>query len=403
MRNLIYIVILSIFYVGQLYSQTGCTDILANNYDPLAVQNDGSCTYDPVNIDVSNTYLLDPVIEETSGLIYWDDKLWTHNDNADTNLYALDPEDGSIVGNISLFPQTNTDWEEISQDADYVYVGDFGNNTQGNRRDLKIIRILKSSILNREPEMDLINFEYENQDDFSPHGPNNTDFDCEALIVTDNDIYLFTKEWISHKTRLYKLPKVPGTYSAQLLDSYQINGLVTGAVYNEEKDLVVLSGYSTLLQPFVELLYDYPEADFLKGNKRKIAVNLPFHQVEGIGSEDGLNYFLTNEKFASSGTVQQLHTLDLSAYLGGNLEILPIEDSSRFVIFPNPTDALLEIKDIHKIFPVKYKILDSSSRIVSEGILTSKENSIDFTQFPNGIYILKLGEKTKDIYKVIKK
>ena len=403
MRKSIFIVLSYIIYLGQLYSQTGCTDVLANNYDPLAVQNDGSCTYDPVNIEVNNTYILDPVVEETSGLIYWDDKLWTHNDNADTNLYALNPEDGSIIGNISLFPQTNTDWEEISQDDGYVYVGDFGNNTQGNRHDLKIIRILKSSILNREPIMDLINFEYEDQIDFSPQGPNNTDFDCEALIVTEDNIYLFTKEWVSHKTRLYKLPKVPGTYSAQLLDSYQIDGLVTGAVYNKEINLIVLSGYSTLLQPFVELLYDYPDANFLQGNKRKINVNLPFHQVEGISSKDGLDYYLTNEKFARSGTIQQLHTLDLSVFLGGSLEILPIEDSSRFAIYPNPTDTLLEIKDINKLFPVKYKLLDNSSRMVSEGILTSKENSIDFSNYPKGFYILKLGEKNKDTYKVIKK
>ena len=33
----------------------------------------------------------------------------------------------------------NTDWEEISQDKDFIYIGDIGNNS-GNRDDLKIYR-----------------------------------------------------------------------------------------------------------------------------------------------------------------------------------------------------------------------------------------------------------------------
>lgn len=309
-----------------IYSQMGCTDILANNYDSNATQNDGSCTYDSESISVTNTHPLDAVISGTSGLIFWNDMLWTQNDHGDTNLYELNPSNGSIASKISLDPQVNNDWEEISQDQDYVYVGDFGNNVNGNRKDLKIIRVSKTSILAGTPQMDIINFTYEDQLDFTSKKSNNTDYDCEAFIITDTSIFLFTKEWVSNKTRVYKLPKTPGTYKAELQDTYDINGLVTGAVYNKGKGIIALSGYSNFLQPYIFLLYDFKEEDFFGGNKRKLGVNLPFYQVEGITTKDGLNYFITNEKFATTGTKQQLHTLDLTPYLEEFLKVLPFKD-----------------------------------------------------------------------------
>jgi hypothetical protein len=60
----------------------------------------------------------------------------------------------------------NTDWEEISQDSSYIYVGDFGNNYQGNRTDLHILRIEKKSFLLNQPIIDTISFSYSNQTDF---------------------------------------------------------------------------------------------------------------------------------------------------------------------------------------------------------------------------------------------
>ncbi|WP_310994263.1 T9SS C-terminal target domain-containing protein [Aequorivita marina] len=310
-----YILAFIFLNLVQIQAQTGCMDSLAINYDSEVIENDGSCTYEPVLISPINSYALDSLLYETSGLIYWDNNLWTHNDNTDTNIYKLDPANGAIVDSLSLHSQVNTDWEEISQDEDYIYIGDFGNNVNGNRTDLKIIRINKSSILTGTPQMDFINFGYEDQTNFTPKGTNNTDFDCEAFIVTKTAIFLFTKQWVNNETRIYKLPKTPGTYKAELQDTYAINGLVTGAVYNKDKGVIALSGYSNFMQAFIFLLYDFKETDFFGANKRRLEVNLPFHQVEGITTNDGFNYFLTNERFDTAGTIQQLHIVDLSMYV----------------------------------------------------------------------------------------
>lgn len=326
LRKCMIINTLFLCVIGQIYSQVGCTDLLANNYDSDATQNDASCTYDSVSVSVSKTYPLDAVLSGTSGMIYWKDMLWTHNDHRDTNLYEVNPSDGSIINQISLAPQVNVDWEEISQDEDYVYVGDFGNNVNGNRKDLKIIRISKASILAGTPDMDTIYFSYEDQENFTSKKSNNTDYDCEAFIITETSIYLFTKEWLSNETRVYQLPKTPGTYQARFKDKYNINGLVTGAVYNKQNGIIALSGYSNFLQPFIFLLYDFPEDNFFGGNKRKLNINLAFNQVEGITTKDGFNYFIANEKFDIMGTKQQLHTLDLNPYLVDFLKILPFKN-----------------------------------------------------------------------------
>jgi hypothetical protein len=91
-----------------------------------------------------------------------------------------------------------------------------------------------------------------------------------------------------------------------------VKGLVTGAVYLESKKMVALCGYSKLLQPFVYLLYDFKGRDFFSGNKRKLAVGLPFHQVEGITSSDGVRFYISNESFKKPpyfSNAQQMHTL----------------------------------------------------------------------------------------------
>ncbi len=400
-KNHYIILIFFVFYMGSIHSQMGCTDPLANNYDPSATQNDGSCTYDAATVSPSNTYPLDILLAETSGLILWNAHLWTQNDSGDTNLYELDPSNGSIISSVSLDPLLNVDWEEISQDQDYVYVGDFGNNANGNRTDLKIIRISKASIQAGTPQVEFINFAYEDQTDFSPQGPNNTDYDCEAFIVTDSAIFLFTKEWVSNETRVYRLPKTPGTYMATLEDGLDVNGLITGAVYKSEEGIIALSGYSPTLQPFVFLLYDFTGEDFFGGNKRKLGISLPFHQVEGIASADGLNYYISNERFDTTGTIQKLHTLNLTPYLENYLIVVPIEDSMQFKIYPNPTKSTLEIIDSQSLFPIIYTLLDTAGKKVMEGTLTSQNPRIDISVMPEGTYFLKLGQGLNS-FKIIK-
>jgi hypothetical protein len=398
--------------IGPVFAQnSGCTDPLATNYDTLAIHNDGSCIYTSAFVSVVSSWDLPETMIETSGLIIWDDRIWTHNDDTDINLYAFDTTD---VQNYQAYPLTgtvNNDWEEISQDDNYVYMGDFGNNANGNRTDLKILRIEKNSLLGNSPLIDTIHFSYSLQTDFSPAGPNNTDFDCEAFIVTTDSIYLFTKEWISQKTSIYSLPKEPGTYVAQFRDSYDVAGLVTGSTFLEDKDLIVLSGYSALLQPFLFLLYDFQPLDFFSGNKRKITVNLPFHQVEGIATEDGLSYFISNEYFSYSVITvpQKLHLIDLTAFLSHYLTDTTVNiteneqyDYDTLVIYPNPATQIINIEYEDHFTGTSYAIFDLSGRKILSGKLDPGSVTIDIGDFKSGTYVFIVEQPEYIIRKIIR-
>lgn len=295
----------------------GCTDPLSKNYNPNATLNDGSCLYKNLKIKPDYSTQLSDSIKETSGLIAFNNLLWTHNDDHDKTLYGLDSL-GKIRKKIVLDKVTNHDWEEISQDSTHLYIGDFGNNYSGNRTDLNILKIEKKSFPEGNPIIENISFSYANQTDLSAKKANTTNFDCEAFIVSKDSIYLFTKEWSTSKTSIYVLPNQSGSHVAQLKHTLNTKGLITGATYLESQKLIVLCGYSKIGKPFLYLLYDYKNNDFLSGNKRRIDLKLPFHQIEGIATKDGLHYYLTNESLVRKPIInvpQQIHLFDLSSIL----------------------------------------------------------------------------------------
>ena len=301
---------------------SGCTDPISKNFNPAAIVNDGSCDYASARIKPIYSVKLNAILKETSSLTQSDSLFWTNNDDTNTALYAINIK-GVIKNKIELKNVTNTDWEEITQDANYFYIGDFGNNVSGNRKNLHILRVEKQSLLQNNQKIDTLSFSYSNQMDFTKTKSNTTNFDCEAFIVSGDSIYLFSKEWKQKRTSVYVIPKLPGQHIAQLKESYNVKGLITAATYVAEKKLLVLTGYSKSLSPFIYLFYDYNNSNFFSGNKRKIKIALPFHQMEGISTLDGFNYFLTNENFARKRIInvpQQLHQFDLSAFLANYLQ-----------------------------------------------------------------------------------
>ncbi|MEP6803558.1 MAG: T9SS C-terminal target domain-containing protein [Flavobacterium sp.] len=295
----------------------GCTDPLSKNYNAKATINDGSCIYKNVKVKPEYSNQLSDSVKETSGLIAFDNLLWTHNDDHDKTIYGLDSL-GKIQKKIILDKVTNHDWEEISQDSTHLYIGDFGNNFSGNRTDLNILKIEKKSFLEGNPVIETISFRYADQTDLSAQKGNTTNFDCEAFIVSKDSIYLFTKQWGASKTSIYVLPKQAGNHIAKFKETLDTKGLVTGATYLESKKLIALCGYSKLGKSFLYLLYDFKDHDFLSGNKRRIDLKLSFHQIEGIATQDSLHYYLSNESLVRKPIInvpQQIHRFDLSRIL----------------------------------------------------------------------------------------
>ena len=325
---------------------------------------------------------------ETSGITRFQQGLVTHNDNSDENLYVIDTLSGAILQTFSLNGTSNFDWEEITQDSLYLYVGDFGNNA-GNRTDLHILRIEKSSLLEGTPAIDTIAFAYEDQTDFTPSNQS-TAFDCEAFIAGTDSLFLFTKNWNDLSTVCYSVPKVPGNYLAQRKDSSGVNGLITGATYLPNKRLIILSGYSSLLQPFMYLLFDFEGTDFFSSFQQKINPSLNFHQVEGVSTTNGIDVYLTNEYFSQSFITnqQKLHKFDLTSVLGEYLSGNNIDsESSEIRIYPNPAKDTVHIQSPNKSLCLEMR--NSEGKMVLKTRIRS-HSDLDISDLPNGRYFISI-------------
>jgi len=310
--QLLIIIFCWITFHNTTSAQSGCTDVLARNYDANAIENDGSCCYKRLKIKEFTSVILSDTLNETSGLVEWENHFYTHNDDTDLHLYQLD-KNGSITKSIKLNDIKNKDWEDLTQDKTHFYLGDFGNNVSGNRADLTIYKIAKDSLFDN-PKIETITFSYPEQTDFSKQKSNTTNFDCEAFIATENELIFFTKQWKNKKSAVYRLPKISGNYSAEYLTTLKTKGLITGATFVEEKNLIALCGHNKKLKPFVYLFTDLKDFNFEKANQRKIKLKLPFHQIEAIFTTNGVDFYLTNERFSRKiiGTVeQQMHYFSL--------------------------------------------------------------------------------------------
>ena len=386
-------------------AQTGCTDPNASNYNSNAILNNGSCVYSDVSATVNSSSILNQNVLETSGLIDWNNFLYTHNDNTDTTIYKLNKINGAIVQSLPLTAVQNMDWEEISQDENYIYIGDFGNNATGNRTNLKIYKVRKSS-METVPEIETINFNYSNQTDFTTQTANHTDFDCEAFVVTTNEILLFTKQWVSGNTAIYSLPKTSGTHTANYLTTINVNGLITGATLKQDSRLISLCGYSTTLQPFIYLIYDYIGTNFTIANKRKIAIPLPYHQIEAITTNNGLDYNLTNESLVQPpifNIPQKLHQLSLAPYLSNYLNSIFLNtiqtQNDNAILYPNPSENEINFSKFD-LNNKEYQITDFNGKIIRTGKIYN--NKISTADLEKGMYLMKI-LNSKQTYKIIKK
>ena len=402
---------LLIVTMGRGYAQVcGCTDSLAINYNPVTTVNDGSCEYASTTIETSEIGTLDSLLDGSSTLFFWNNGYWTFNDHNDNCLYRIDSTNATTTETLCINNISSHDVEEISQDSLYLYFGDMGNN-RGNRHDLHILRISKESILNQTFAIDTIAFSYEDQTDFTAQ-PQATDFDCEAFVVTDDSIYLFTKQWASTQTTIYSLPKTPGTHIAQRRETYNVNGLVTGATYMPEYQLIVLCGYSysskvkvSSLRPFLVLLYDYKDHRFFSGNKRRLNFKSTVKsQVEAIATHNGLDYYITNEHFETTvmgipfNLPAKLQRVNLRDYLLPYLSQFGVSDHQTVIqdykpideirIYPNPVSNIIYIDCPKHLSGMKYEIFNLNGQKVAEGALRERFISLDDRSMPAGEYVL---------------
>lgn len=241
------------------------------------------------NPQAAQIALLPDEVSGTSSLFWLDGRLWTCNDHGALKLFSLDTLSGAVDSVVDL-GVTVYDLEEVTLDSGYLYFGDFGDN-KGVRSDLRILRLARRNLAVGRFLFDTIAFHYPERTETWARN-----FDCEAFVAGADSLYLFTKQWISHNSVCYVLPKEPGSYAASRHFTLYVGGLVTGACYLPDQRCLALVGYSMLVKPFVYLVDGFDDERFDQGLHRRTALANPVAtQTEGIASLDGIHFFLTHE------------------------------------------------------------------------------------------------------------
>ena len=367
-------------------------------------------TYNQAQIsDFKEKFELPEKVKETSGLLFLDGKIITHNDSGnDANLYEIDSLSGTILRTISIANATNIDWEDLAENDTHLFIADIGNNN-GNRQDLKIYTILKSDFKNNNSvSAEVISFSYEDQVSFVSQ-PNSSNFDAEGIVIYEDAVLIFTKNWVDLKTNVYKIPLTTGSHIASKVSTANVEGLITGAVFNDNR--FFLTGYETSLTPFlIYISYNRtPGEDIFLSGFNKISLKDELEQgsqVEAIANI-GLTgkYYISRENFSTtiSGITftfkQKLYEFydETAPFLSTTKNELVL-----LSISPNPTIHKIKIKTSLPFSNIE--VYSSFGTKVDVPIFLNKKE-IDISTLSSGVYYLKIKLKNRSssvVKKVIK-
>lgn len=329
---------------------------------------------------------LSTTLNETSGLVVVNDELWTQLDSGNPNaLYRIDPESGEVLRTVTVSNATNTDWEEITADDTWLYIGDFGNN-MGSRTDLRVYRVSLAELLDPGTSnllADTIRFSYPLQTDFTPANQA-TDWDLEAMIAMDDSLFLFSKNWVSGNSYLHALPAEPGNQLAIRRDTLPAQGLITGATYDPGNGGIALVGYSIgLYLPFIWRFAEYPGHAFFQGIAQRNALGTGITQMEGIAWAGAGTVYMTNEQSILNGA--RLWELDLGLPTA-IASIAPAPASVR--LWPSPNKGRFNIESDAACNMV---LFDVDGRFREARDLRRGINQMDLSDLPNGIYLVRTG------------
>jgi hypothetical protein len=247
------------------------------------------------SVEIISKIVLPKIINETSGLEFYNNNFITHNDSGgEPSLYVFN-EMGEVIETIGLnknpdFEIENNDWEDITNDNEYLFVADTGNNF-GNRDNLNIIRVSKGTDFMVDG---IIEISYSDQESFFPRPKHK--YDAEAIIVIEDKIALFSKDRENLNTDLYLVDK--NQNGSQILTSevsYNVNTLITGGDYDEDRNLLALVSYNSNGNQYLLLFENFKLNNLENNTFKKFKIPLEQAQIEAVKIIDEKTFWVTSE------------------------------------------------------------------------------------------------------------
>lgn len=353
-----------------------------------------TCLSQTINLRLVHS--LPAIINESSGIQTMDaNNFWTHNDGAGLpELYECDTL-GNLLRTLAITNANNIDWEEVCKDdSNNFYIGDFGNNFN-DRTDLKILLLPNpQNILGNNTTVQFINFTYPDQYAFPPQD-SLKNFDMEAMFFMNDSLFLFSKNRTvpnTGYTNMYRLPATPGTYVAQLVDSFYtgttplVNFWITASAISPDKSKMILISNTRGW-----LFSNYAGTDFFSGTVYSFSIAGSFTQKEGVSFIDNSSAYFTDEKLTSSGG--NLYEYNFSTILGHSNEVN--HTMNEFTISPNPAENRLQISFRFPFTKVSaLNILNSKGEKVFQlpeiNVNDNFSYELNIKPFLNGVYFVQL-------------
>lgn len=321
-------------------------------------------------------------VPEVSGSVWVNEAFWVLGDGGNpAKLFKIDTSSGSIQDSTSFENAENIDWEELAYNGTEIFIGDFGNNN-GTRKDLKIYRFPSNQLGKSNVHCDTLSFDYPSQKEFNSNPF--TLCDCEAMLAFKDSILLFSKSYADAQCRIYSIPNKPGNVSCTLLDSIQLDFLVTGASMNGNDLWLVGYGYNGKLVP--KLL----NTTFANGkvgqvlSVKNLTITGPLQVESCIRTQDHV-YFTAESSNGYPAGLFENHSQLLSA--------MPLSNHN-IEIYPNPTQDCIIVQNPENL-ELEITVDDSHGKQIMEISTKERTSKHSATALPSGVYFIEVKQRNK--------
>ena len=242
---------------------------------------------------------LPKIVAETSGLVCLPDgSFLTINDSGnDATVFQLNNR-GEVLKQFAI-GASNRDWEGLTVHQRKLWIGDIGNNsgalaggdfyqTSLQLQQDRINPAEKSSFV--YPDLPL-----------APLQRYQHDYDAEAIVSANDQLFLFNKAWQSDHSTVYLLETTANTTARNMGQIKGLPGVITDAAFSEQYQLFVLTGYARFRDNMLNLALNDDYRPFLavidhKFNLQRIVPIAQGGQLEAICIDPQQHIWLSQEQ-----------------------------------------------------------------------------------------------------------